>query len=125
MIHGARLFCNEFDVFSASPLPGLLMEATAKQAYCLGNTGEAYAVYLPEGGSVVLDPVVYTDNVEVRWLDVESGKFSGPEELAIQWSGYSGMLKTQKTKGELLLAAPTSSIFTYHHQWIALVTVKK
>lgn len=124
-LRAARTFSREFDIFSSSPLPNLLTNVSANQAYCLGNPGVEYAVYLPEGGSVVLDPFVYTDDVEVSWFDVENASFLDPEIYPVHWSAYPGMLQTQKNKGSVFLAAPTSDVFTYRNQWIALIKIKK
>ena len=124
-IRSARTFSREFGVFSTSPLPGLLTNVSANQAYCLGKPGVEYAIYLPEGGSVVLDPFVYTDDVEVRWFDVENASFLDPEIYPVYWSAYPGMLQTQKNKGSIFLAAPTSDVFTYRNQWIAIIKIKQ
>lgn len=124
-IRAARRFSEEFDLFASAPLPGLLKVVSASGAYCLGNPGIEYAVYLPAGGSVVLDPVVYTEDVEVRWLDIETLKVTEPEIHTVHWSTSPGMLKTQKNRGSVYLSAPTTDVFTYQNIWIALVKVKK
>ncbi|QGY47177.1 hypothetical protein GM418_26990 [Maribellus comscasis] len=123
-IRSANTFVQEFNLFKSSPLPELIANVSAKQAYCLGLPGIEYAVYLPEGGSVVFDPVVYTDEVEVRWLDVETGTISDTQKYPVQWSSFPGDLQTQKNAGELLLKAPTTNTWTYYNQWIALIRIK-
>lgn len=122
-ISAARAFSEEFNVFNASLLPELISGVSANQAYCMGNPGVEYAIYLPEGGSVVFDPFVYTDEVEVRWFDVENSTFSNPKIYPVHWSAYPGMLKTQRNKGSVFLAAPTTNVFTYRNQWIALIKI--
>ena len=123
MILAARMLLDAFDVFRSIPLNDLIQRGTASEAYCLAIPGEGYAVYLPTGGSVILDPVVYADLAEVRWLDVESGTWSPTVAHRVSWSGYAGMLATQKTRGEVLLLAPTRDVFTYRNQWVAVITI--
>jgi hypothetical protein len=124
-IQAARAFSQEFNVFNASPLPGLLSNVSANQAYCMGNPGVEYAVYLPKGGSVVFDPLIYTEEVEVSWFDVETGAPSGAEIHPVRWTGYARILKTQKTAGSILLTAPTTDAYHYRNQWIAIIKPKR
>jgi hypothetical protein len=124
-IRAAHAFSQGFNVFNASPLPELLTNVSANQAYCMGNPGIEYAVYLPEGGSVVFDPLVYTEKVEVSWFDVETGTQSATEIHPVQWTGYARILKTQKTVGGVLLTAPTTDAYHYRNQWIAIIKTKQ
>jgi hypothetical protein len=87
------MLLEELDIFSASPHNDLLIHAVAAtpasmEAYALANIGKQYAVYFPQGRFMVnLDPWVYADRVEVRWLDIDQLSWSEPEIVEVQWEG--------------------------------------
>ena len=57
-------------------------------AYCLAEPGRQYAVYFPAGGSVRLDLAGCAGELELRWLDVDAARWSGPaERRSIQRTG--------------------------------------
>ncbi|WP_111641441.1 hypothetical protein [Marinimicrobium alkaliphilum] len=87
------MLLEELDIFSTSPHNDLLSHAVAAtpaavEAYVLANIGKQYAVYFPQGRYMVnLDPWVYVDRVEVRWLDIDQLTWSEPEVVEVRWEG--------------------------------------
>jgi hypothetical protein len=58
------------------------------EAYASARIGEQYAVYFPAGRFTVnLDPWIYAEKLEVRWLDIENLTWLEPELLEVQWEG--------------------------------------
>jgi hypothetical protein len=87
------LFLAEFDLFSAAPHNDLLIHVvaaapSAMEAYVLADIGQQYAVYFPRGRfKVGLDPWVYVNKIQIRWLDIEELTWSEPKVIDIQWQG--------------------------------------
>lgn len=87
------MLLEELDVFSTSPHNDLLSNAVAAtpasmEAYVLADIGKQYAVFFPQGRFMVnLDPWVYVDRVEVRWLDIDQLSWSEPEIVDVRWEG--------------------------------------
>lgn len=87
------ILLEELDIFSATPRNDLLSHAVAStpaavEAYTLANIGKQYAVYFPQGRFMVnLDPWVYVDRVEVRWLDIDEVSWSESEIIEVKWEG--------------------------------------
>ncbi len=67
----------EHDVIRKNSIWGNLMAGGSGTAFFFGyeypNTGEVYAVYLPDGGSVELDPSQASGNFEIKWYDPRHG----------------------------------------------------
>ncbi len=84
-IKAMSMFLEEFDVFSAGPYEGIEFVGEA-EAYALANIGEEYAVYFPAGRySIELDPWEYVEKVSVKYLDIDSGEWSEPEIIEVEW----------------------------------------
>lgn len=88
-----EMFLEKFNIFSASPHNDLLRHIVASapsaiEAYVLSDIGQQYAVYFPRGRFMVgLDPWVYVDKVNIRWLNIEELMWSEPEIVEVQWEG--------------------------------------
>jgi hypothetical protein len=82
-IRSARLFLEEFDLFSASPdeESSLLSNREENEAYLAFIPGEQYAVYFPDGGSVNLDMSGTDGNFTMKWLDISSSTWSDQVSL--------------------------------------------
>jgi hypothetical protein len=67
----------------------------ASTAYCLVSPGKEYLVYLPEGGTVIVDLSVATGDLSVEWFDPTRGRAVAGEmtrggkreEFKSPWSG--------------------------------------
>ena len=111
-LQAMSMLLDEFDVFDASPHPGLLSSyagtpGPSMNAYCLAEIGEAYAVYFPEGRyTIQLDPWVYADTVRVRWLDIDEGAWSEPEVRSVTWKGG---LDQWGHRGRIRLTTPSNT----------------
>jgi len=91
-IRAMSMFLDEFNLFKASPLNELLHSYvsmnTSMEAYCLADVGSQYAIYFPVGRySIELDPWVYSDQLKVRWLDIDDGVWLEEEILDVTWEG--------------------------------------
>ncbi len=87
-----RMLLEEMDIFSSSPHNDLLSPrvpvGTTMDAYVTANIGRQYAVYFPPGRYTVdLDPWVYVDELQVRWLDIDRLTWSDAEIVAVRWEG--------------------------------------
>ncbi|MDA3880638.1 MAG: hypothetical protein PF436_09650 [Prolixibacteraceae bacterium] len=83
---------EEFDIYSSVPHNDLLVSRVAvpstQEAYVSANIGSQYAVFFPHGRfTVALDPWVYTDYVNIKWLDLESAEWSETERIEVEWEG--------------------------------------
>ncbi|MDO3385639.1 hypothetical protein QWI17_07300 [Gilvimarinus sp. SDUM040013] len=86
-IKAASMFLKEFDIFNSTPYPGCeTIGHHIKADYCLANVGEAYAVYFPDGRTTIaLDPWVYIDEVNIKWLNLTSGEWK-EETQTLDWT---------------------------------------
>jgi hypothetical protein len=76
MIRSARAVTGAFDLFHSNPRNDLLRDREADEAYCLANPGKEYAIYFPDGGKVRLDAKALIGEADVRWYDIDVGKWS-------------------------------------------------
>ncbi|MAL18709.1 MAG: hypothetical protein CL670_00385 [Balneola sp.] len=86
------MLLKEFDIFTSAPHNDLLLARvpvpSTMEAYASARIGEQYAVYFPAGRFTVnLDPWIYAEKLEVRWLDIENLTWLEPELLEVQWEG--------------------------------------
>lgn len=87
------MFLEELDIFSTSPHNDLLWPRvpaapTSMEAYVTAEIGSQYAVYFPPGRFTVdLDPWIYVDELQVRWLDINSLKWSDTVIVKVPWEG--------------------------------------
>jgi hypothetical protein len=95
MIRSARSVTDAVDLLACEPRPDLLSDGDA-----IADPGREYAVYFPEGGSVVLDVEADTD-LSLRWFDIEACRWWGTESI----EGSSVRIDTP-----------------YQKQWVATVT---
>lgn len=70
-----RMFTDEMDVFASEPASHLLSDREENEAYVFAETGRQYAVYFPDGGSVLLDLSDVQENLSVRWLDIMNSEW--------------------------------------------------
>jgi hypothetical protein len=87
-----NMLLNELDIFSCSPHNDLLSNrvpvASMMEAYVSANIGKQYAVYFPAGRYTIdLDPWVYVDRLQVRWLDIDELTWSQPRIIDLKWDG--------------------------------------
>lgn len=116
------MLLEELDIFSTSPHNDLLSQAVAAtpasmEAYVLANIGMQYAVFFPQGRFMVnLDPWVYVDRVEVRWLDIDQLSWSEPETVEVRWDGSRS---DWGDRGTITLKTPGNN------RYVALVKIVK
>ncbi|RLI25607.1 hypothetical protein DRO57_03645 [Candidatus Bathyarchaeota archaeon] len=78
MIKAARTFTSSFNLFNCEPRPDLIEDAE-REAYCLAEPGETYALYLSKGSRVKLRAGI--SKVKTMWFNVEKCRFTGTETL--------------------------------------------
>lgn len=82
----------------------LLSERDDNEAYLTSQEGEVYVVFLPDEGEVGLDLTSYSNDFQVKWMNVRKGEW-GPEKTV-----RGGALLQLKTPGE--------------QEWVAVVSRK-
>ena len=104
-IRSARMLLERYDLYRAMPDAenAALREREPDEAYLSSIAGEAYAVYFPDGGEVLLDLTPASGDYSLRWLDLGSSRWDA--ETATVTGG-----------DHVPLAAPTQG------HWIALLT---
>ncbi|MGQ9591346.1 MAG: DUF6298 domain-containing protein [Planctomycetota bacterium] len=82
-IRSFRMLAAEFDFFRAEPdaKGELLSEREENEAYVTRIPGEAYAVYFPDGGAVVLDLSGARGRFALRWLDAGASRWGDPSPI--------------------------------------------
>lgn len=90
-IKAASMFLEEFNVFNSKPYAGCETIGQSINAdYCLAHVGSAYAVYFPNGRStVVLDPWVYINEVNIKWLNLTNGEWEEEVTKTLDWTEMS------------------------------------
>jgi len=69
-LRSLRMFTDRMNVFVNEPSNHLLSDRDENEAYAFTEEGLQYAVYFPQGGSVVLDLSAASGNLSVKWLDI-------------------------------------------------------
>ncbi|MGC9451623.1 MAG: hypothetical protein ACP5I4_09265 [Oceanipulchritudo sp.] len=71
-IRAARMLASKIDLFACKPNAARLLERSRNEAYCTGIRDQAYAVYFPDGGNVLLQAESTLSHVvaRVQWLDI-------------------------------------------------------
>ena len=80
-IRSARMFSNEFNIFSSEPNNDILGNRNPNEAYSLADTAmikKHFAVYFTGGGSVDLDLSEASGDFFVNWLDIEKSEWLPP-----------------------------------------------
>ena len=77
MIRSARAVTAAFDLFACEPGQDLLHADGDDTAYCLARPGTEYAVYFTDGGAAELDAMGCSGGVDVRWYDIDGGRWAG------------------------------------------------
>ncbi len=113
-IKSAKLFQKEFDLFAGIPHNELLISENEgdyssaredNEAYCIAILGKSYAVYFPSGGTVFLDPLVYTDKMKIKWLDIDTCHLTTLKEIKVNWKEQHNA----KWKGRVRLVNPRNT----------------
>ena len=74
------MITDAIGVFGCEPHNDLLSERAENEAYCLADVGKTYAVYFPDGGSVVLTVGDTPQTLAVQWFNAETSAWQGPAE---------------------------------------------
>lgn len=74
-IRSARIFTENFDIFSCEPRPELLSSKNSGDAYCLASQGKFYTVYLPMGGITSLRIENPEMDLKLKWFNPLNGEF--------------------------------------------------
>jgi hypothetical protein len=80
-LRSMRMLTDAMNVFVCEPRNDLLSERSSNEAYCLAGPGKQYAVYFPDGGAVTLDVAEARGTLQVRWLDINRGRWQEPQTI--------------------------------------------
>ena len=96
-LRSMRLLTAEIDAFRCEPHLELVSERSRNEAYCMAIPGEAYAVFFPDGGNVVLDvSAAQGRRLSVRWLDIRACGWTGEAEGVTQEAGTARLTTPQE-----------------------------
>ncbi len=85
-IQSLRWIFDAFDLTEVQPANKSLTNREADEAYCLATSGKTYAVYFPEGGSVLLQAEKLEGNFEVKWLNINQAAWKQPIPIPLTGS---------------------------------------
>ena len=71
----SRKFLEALPFWEMTPNNGLIIGGSGNR-YCFSKSGEVYAIYLENGGTVSLDLTGQTGTYEVKWYETKTGNFS-------------------------------------------------
>jgi hypothetical protein len=77
----ARKLESVIKLWDVEPAQHLLRDRQTNQAYLAARPGQAYALYLTDGGSVRLDLTNAPGSFEARWIDIRTGQWGRRETL--------------------------------------------
>ncbi len=83
-IRSARMLTREFDFIRATPDAGsrLLLDRSENEAYLTRISTRDFVVYFPDGGEVRLDLQGVRGRFRLKWLEIEQGRWSAPDDIA-------------------------------------------
>jgi hypothetical protein len=90
-IKSFRMFSEELSFFEGEPANHLLQNREENEAYAFSVSGEAYAVYFPDGGEVRIE-LPESSGYTVKWLDILNSRWLDKTDI--------------ETGADYLLAAP-------------------
>jgi hypothetical protein len=85
VIKSLRMATDELDLALTRPMNELLSDRQENEAYLLAETGRQYALYLPNGGSVLLDMSEASGEWELKWINFDRPQWS--DETLINGGG--------------------------------------
>jgi len=80
-VKAARKLESLIKLWEVEPMQGLLLDRKDNQAFLAAKEGDAYALYLPDGGSIRLDLTDAEGSFTVRWIDISSGEWSEKKDI--------------------------------------------
>lgn len=80
-LRSVRMLTRKMNIFTAKPRNDLISEREPNEAYLLAEAGKQYALYFPGNGSVTLDLSDADGELELRWLNVRTGKWTGKQAM--------------------------------------------
>jgi hypothetical protein len=81
-IRAARKIESKIPLWSVRPANGLLSDREPNEAYLAADPGNAYILYLPAGGSVMVELTGENGPWIVQWVDIASGEWGPKQEIA-------------------------------------------
>lgn len=73
VIRSIRTATDELSILQLAPRNDLLTDRQPNEAYLLAEPGVQYALYFPNGGSVMLDVSDAKGDLDLRWIDLDQG----------------------------------------------------
>lgn len=81
VIQSLRMVVDELNIERTEPRNDLLGDRTNNEAYLLAEPGLQYAVSFPDGGSVTIDLSDAEGELQVRWINLNEGRWSSTENV--------------------------------------------
>jgi hypothetical protein len=75
VIQSLRTVVKEFAIEQTDPRNDLLNDRKNNEAYLLAEPGRQYAVYFPDGGSVIIDLADAEGEMKYRWINLDEGRW--------------------------------------------------
>ncbi|GAE93124.1 hypothetical protein JCM21714_2163 [Gracilibacillus boraciitolerans JCM 21714] len=110
---------EKFDIYQCDPNNNLLNNQKENEAYCIANIGQQYAVYFPNGGSTDLITWIYSEEVQLEWLNISESNWLKPEIVKVEWDKREIFWESDMSftvQGRVPLQTPNLG------SWIALIT---
>jgi len=105
-IRAARLLESLVPLWSLVPANELLSNRHDNEAYAAAHLGQAYIVYFPSGGEVVLDLSAITESQVIHWINIDTGQCPTLNQSAQQH---------QVTSAQDALSSPSEE------NWVAVI----
>jgi hypothetical protein len=100
-LRSARKFSEALDIFRAEPRQDLLRNRKDNEAYITVISGEQYAIYFPDGGSVDLDLSNTKGDFQLRWMNIGKSEWTG--ETIVTGGNYIEIMSPGEGQWALIL----------------------
>ncbi len=81
VIKSLRMATDQLDIALTAPMNELLSDREENEAYLLAEPGRQYALYFPDGGSVVLDLSHASGQWNYKWINLDRAEWSDSNQL--------------------------------------------
>ena len=105
VIKSLRMAIDELDIALTSPRNDLLNDREENEAYLIAEPGRQYALYFPEGGSVVLDMSHASGKWNCKWINLDQAEWSDSKQLR---AGRNVRLTTPDKRHWIAVLMPAS-----------------
>ncbi|MCA9061489.1 MAG: hypothetical protein KDA96_00440 [Planctomycetaceae bacterium] len=84
-IRSARLLESKIPLWTVHPANDLLLDRDENEAYLAAGSGDAFAVFFPEGGEVRADLTAAIEkNLQIHWINISTGEWGPVEQVRVE-----------------------------------------